>query len=282
MIPARDLSLLANRLAARGGRRLPEAVLERDYCIAWFLVALSRTPLRERLAFKGGTALKRFYFADYRFSEDLDFTLAIDSTLDEIRRGLEPVFAEARAATGALFRFAREDRHAHENSLTFYVAYEGPLPAPAGGREVKVDVTVRERLVLPLVDRPVLRGYAEYADLPEGATVRTYSLGEIAAEKVVALTDRARNEPRDLYDTWYLVSEAGVALADLVEAVELKWGFRGRTLRDVQEEFAAKEPRYRRLWTHRLASQMVALPEFDTVYRTVRRALRRAGLQASA
>lgn len=280
MIPARDLSLLANRLAAHGGRRLPEAVLERDYCIAWFLVALSRTPLRERLAFKGGTALKRCYFPDYRFSEDLDFTLVIDSTLDEIRRELEPVFAEARTATGAVFRFAREDRHAHENSLTFYVAYEGPLPAPAGGREVKVDVTVRERLVMPLVDRPVLRGYTEYADLPEGATVRSYSLGEIAAEKVVALTDRARNEPRDLYDTWHLVSEAGVELADLVQAVELKWRFRGRSMADVRQEFAAKEPRYRRLWTHRLASQMVALPEFDTVYRTVRRALRRAGLQA--
>lgn len=40
MIPPRNLSLLANRLARAGGRRLPEAVLERDYCLAWFLVAL--------------------------------------------------------------------------------------------------------------------------------------------------------------------------------------------------------------------------------------------------
>jgi hypothetical protein len=76
MIHPRYLSLLANRLAEGGGRRLPEAVLERDYCLAWFLVALSRTPLRRRLAFKGGTAIKRCYFGDYRFSEDLDFTLA--------------------------------------------------------------------------------------------------------------------------------------------------------------------------------------------------------------
>ncbi len=59
MIPPRNLSLLANRLAKAGSRRLPEAVLERDYCLAWFFVALSRTPLRERLAFKGGTAIKR-------------------------------------------------------------------------------------------------------------------------------------------------------------------------------------------------------------------------------
>jgi hypothetical protein len=37
MIPPRSLSLLSNRLAKAGGRRLPEAVLERDYCLAWFL-----------------------------------------------------------------------------------------------------------------------------------------------------------------------------------------------------------------------------------------------------
>ena len=214
MIPPRSLSLLANRLAKAGSRRLHEAVLERDYCLAWFLVALSRTPLRERLAFKGGTAIKRCYFGDYRFSEDLDFTLATGSTFDEIRRELDPVFAEARRATGAVFRFAREDRRMHENSHTFYLGYEGPLPAPAGGRELKVDVTIRERLVFPLEDRPVLRGYEEYADLPDDAKIRVYSLGEIMAEKVVALTDRARNEPRDLYDIWHLVDEGHVDLAD--------------------------------------------------------------------
>ena len=278
MIPPRDLSLLANRLAEAGGRRLPEAVLERDYCLAWFLVALSRTSLRERLVFKGGTAIKKCYVGGYRFSEDLDFTLATGSTFDEIRRDLDPVFAEARRATGAVFRFAREDRRTHENSYTFYLGYEGPLPTPAGGRELKVDVTVRERLVFPIEDRPVLREYEEYADLPEDAKVRVYSVGEIVAEKVVALTDRARNEPRDLYDVWRLVSEGHVEIAGIVAAIEQKWDFRGRRLADVRAEFAAKEPRYRKLWDHRLSGQLVELPEFDDVYRTVRRALRQAGL----
>jgi hypothetical protein len=65
---------------------------------------------------------------------------------------------------------------------------------------VKVDITIRERLVRPLRQQLVVRGYDEYEDLPDGATVRVYSLEEIAAEKVVTLGDRARNEPRDLYD----------------------------------------------------------------------------------
>jgi len=278
MIPPRNLSLLANRLAQAGGRRLPETVLERDYCLAWFLVALSRTPLRERLAFKGGTAIKRCYFGGYRFSEDLDFTLATETTFEEIRRDLDPVFAEAKRATGAVFGFAREDRRTHANSHTFYLGYEGPLPGPAAGRELKVDITIREHLVLPLENRPVLQGYEEYADLPDDAKIRVYSLGEIMAEKLVALTDQARNEPRDLYDVWYLVDGNHVDVADVVDAIEQKWAFRGKKLADVCGEFAAKEPRYRKLWGPRLSSQMVDLPEFDAVYRMVRRALRQAGV----
>jgi predicted nucleotidyltransferase component of viral defense system len=141
-----------------------------------------------------------------------------------------------------------------------------------------VDITIRERLVFPLEHRSVLRGYEEYTDLPDDAKIRVYSLGEIAAEKAVALTDRARNEPRDLYDVWHLVGEGHVDLADVVDAIEQKWDFRGRNLADVRGEFAAKEPRYKKLWGPRLSGQMADLPEFDEVYRTVRRAFRQAGL----
>jgi len=280
MIPSRNLSLLSNRLAKAGGRRLPEAILERDYCLAWFLVALSRIPLRERLAFKGGTALKRCYFGDYRFSEDLDFTLTAETSFEALRHELDPLFAEVRRASGIAFRFVREDRQTHADSHTFYLEYEGPLSAPAGGREVKIDITIRERLAFPIEDRPVLRAYGEYADLPEDAKVRVYSLGEIVAEKVVALMDRARNEPRDLYDVWYLADGQHVDLADLGHAIEAKLDFRGRKLSDVRREFQAKEARYRNLWGPRLSAQMVELPEFAEVYRAVRRALRQAGLTA--
>jgi predicted nucleotidyltransferase component of viral defense system len=80
LIPQRNISLLSNRPAAGGGTRIREDILERDYCLAWFLCGLSESDLRPALAFKGGTALKRCYFSDYRFSEDLDFTLGQDKT----------------------------------------------------------------------------------------------------------------------------------------------------------------------------------------------------------
>ena len=96
MIPQRNISLLSNRLAREGGRRIPEAVLERDYCLAWFLVGLSNSPICKSLIFKGGTALKRCYFRKYRFSEDLDFTLAEEMPLETILAGFEKVYAEVR------------------------------------------------------------------------------------------------------------------------------------------------------------------------------------------
>lgn len=276
MIPQRDLSLLSNRLAERGGRRIPEAVLERDYCLSWFLVGLSRSPLRDRLAFKGGTSLKKCYFADYRFSEDLDFTLIEGISWEEIERHLAVAFEATRKASGVAIRLDHLDRHSHENSHTFYLAYEGPLPG-ASGKTVKTDITIRERIVLALEDRPVLR-YEEYRDLPEDARVRVYSLDEVAVEKTVAVLDRARNEPRDLYDLWFLTANGHVHLPDLRDPAARKLEFRGLTLAQVGGEFAAKEARFKKLWQVRLAAQMVQLPEFDAVYREVRRALRQAGM----
>jgi len=277
MIPQRNLSLLSNRLARAGGRRIPEAVLERDYCLAWFLVSLSRSPLRERLVFKGGTALKRCYFGDYRFSEDVDFTLAGETSLDSILAGIEGVCDELRRASGVAFRYSREDRRKHQNSHTFYLAYDGPLPARSP-KEVKVDVTISERFVLPFEDRVILRGYREYEDLPDASSIRVYALDEIAVEKVVALTDRARNEPRDLYDVWYLTSEEHVDLTRLMPEIDSKLEFRGRRRDTMGEEFERKEARYKRLWSARLGPQIAVLPHFDDVFRAVRRTMLAAGL----
>jgi hypothetical protein len=199
-----------------------------------------------------------------------------ETTWEEIERRLAGAFEETRRASGVEIRLDRLDRHSHENSHTFYLAYEGPLPR-ARGKTVKTDITIREPIVLGLEDRPILRGYEEYGDLPEDAGVRAYSLSEVAVEKTVALLDRARNEPRDLYDLWFLTSGGHVNLSDLMDPVARKLEFRGLTLAQVGKEFVAKEARYEKLWQVRLAAQMTELPEYGAVYREVRRALRQGG-----
>jgi hypothetical protein len=276
MIPQRNLSLLSNRLyKEHGGRRIPEAVLERDYCLAWFLIGLSQSKLHDLLLFKGGTALKRCHFGDYRFSEDLDFTLARKAEFAEIREGLEEVYELVADTSGIRFTFESEDRQAHVNSYTFYLRYEGPLPAP---NTVKVDITISEVLSFPVEQLPVLRAYPEFEDVPEGRLVAIYSLNEIATEKVVALQDKARNEPRDLYDLWFLTTRADIDIGDLNEAIAEKLRFREKEFPGLEGRIIAKEARLKTLWNSRLGHQMERLPEFDEVFRAVRRELRRGNI----
>jgi len=267
--------LLSNRLSGDGGRRIREDVLERDYCLAWLLAVLSQSDLSAILGFKGGTALKRCYFADYRFSEDLDFTLLEAIPFEEILHRLEIVYRGVRENSGIMFAFDREDRQRHLNSHTFYLRYTGPLPA---GNDVKVDITVREHLAFPIQERPVLRGYEEFADVPENRLIRVYSLEEVATEKTVALADRARSEPRDLYDLWYLTSNEGVQLDHLGDAIRQKLEFRNKAYAGLEDAILQKEARLKALWSGRLAYQMSTLPQFDEVFRAVRRALRQANL----
>jgi len=67
---------LRNRLQeARKRLGIPWEILERDYVLSWLLAGVSDVEaLRDTLVFKGGTALKKCFFGDYRFSEDLDFS----------------------------------------------------------------------------------------------------------------------------------------------------------------------------------------------------------------
>ena len=275
MIPQRNISLISNTLMTAGGRRIPEAVIERDYVLAWFLTGLAGHPLRDVLAFKGGTALRRCWFGDYRFSEDLDFSLICPIPFEEILVGLNEIFANIEAESGLQIAFDRKDRHGHQNSHTFYLRYQGPLPAAS---DVKVDITIDEVLCFPLQDHPIQRIYDSFDDLPEGPTVKVYALEEIVVEKLLALSDRARNEPRDLYDLWYLFGSTELRVAEMRAELDAKLALRQRVIAGMEQAIAAKEDRLRRLWTARLAHQMSQLPPFDDVFREVLRAVRAADL----
>ena len=275
MIPQRNISMISNTLMTAGGRRIPEAAIERDYVLAWFLTGLAGHPLREVLAFKGGTALRRCWFEDYRFSEDLDFTLIRPITFDEILAGFTEIYAAVEAACGLRITFDREDRHGHQNSRTFYLRYQGPLPA---ANDVKVDITINEVLCFPLRDRPIHRIYDGFDDLPAGPTLNAYAIEEIVVEKLLALSDRARNEPRDLYDLWYLFGAFDLRIAEMRVELDAKLALRQRVVAGMEQAIVAKEDRLRRLWSNRLEHQMCDLPPFEEVFREVLRVVRAADL----
>jgi len=56
-----------------------EQVIEKDYALSYIVAGIAAQPeLSRSMIFKGGTALKKLFFGDYRFSEDLDFS-TVDS-----------------------------------------------------------------------------------------------------------------------------------------------------------------------------------------------------------
>ena len=66
---------LRERLRAAAAPGISLAVVEKDFALSYVLAGIADEPsLAETLIFKGGSALKKLYFGDYRFSEDLDFT----------------------------------------------------------------------------------------------------------------------------------------------------------------------------------------------------------------
>ena len=271
MIPQRNISIIANKTTTAGRNRIPETVIERDYVLAWFLSCMAGHRLRDSLAFKGGTALRRCWIDGYRFSEDLDFTLTKDIELDEILAGFSEIYSAVKSASGVQFELDRRDRRQGQNSHTFYLRYLGPLPAP---NDVKVDITISEAICFPLQERPILRQFDEFDDLPDGPMVLSYSLEEVVVEKIEALSKRARNEPRDLYDLWYLLNHYDFWLPGMQSELEKKFEFRGRSTGDIIQAIDNKKERLRRLWQQRLAQQVRDLPPYDRVFREVRRALR--------
>ena len=80
--------------------RVRDTQIEKDYILTWILSGVANNEvLSTALAFKGGTVLKKFYFKDYRYSEDLDFTLVDDSLSNE---AIQDAFQE-------VFRYVREE-----------------------------------------------------------------------------------------------------------------------------------------------------------------------------
>jgi len=77
------------RIAAKKGVAL--SVVEKDYALTWILCALSKTKYKEQFIFKGGTALRKVYFPDWRYSEDLDFTVITILNQEELNNFIKEI-----------------------------------------------------------------------------------------------------------------------------------------------------------------------------------------------
>jgi predicted nucleotidyltransferase component of viral defense system len=278
MIEQKKISQISNKTQKAGGKKVPESVIERDYCLSWFLFGLAQLEFKDKIIFKGGTALRRCHYEDYRFSEDLDFSLIKEFPQDLILSEFSKIFVWVKDESGMIFEHVRQDPQS-ENTYTFYISYVGPLPGAA--KEVKVDVTFKENILTPVVEKEIIKTYDEYTDFLSDAKVWVYSLEEVAIEKTCALFSANRNEPRDLYDLYSLITEKGLDISSMRSEIEQKMMFKGASFEQRQGEFDKKEPRLKKTWETRLSKQMTSLPAFDEVFREVKRAFRKAKLLKS-
>jgi uncharacterized protein len=279
LLPQKEISKLANRLYQEAiskvgkkiARRVPEDVIERDYVLAWLLTQIpTNSLLSQALAFKGGTALRRMHFGEYRFSEDLDFTLTKDVPLEDLFKAFNEVFDVLLGVSGIRVTLDENDVTRHARNDTFYFNYQGPLPAP---KRVKLDVTRGETIVFPLEDKRVLKTYEEYTDLPaDGPLLRVYALHEIVVEKTLAVTDGARREPRDLYDLWFILRERHLEHPEeVIAGLNRKLASRDGRANDVLvTRLERVEAVLRKGWETRLGVQVDMLPGFEDCFRDVK------------
>jgi predicted nucleotidyltransferase component of viral defense system len=277
---------LRDRLRREAQRlRVPEDVVERDYALGHVLAALyGQAELADCLVFKGGTALKKAYFGDYRFSVDLDFS-AVGGPR---RAALEAYVRQAGvSAVEALNDFGRFDLEVSRRRNTGphpggQEAFTALVQFPWRGRapcSIKLEITVDEPVLLPVAPRPLIHGYDESL----AVTLRCYALEEIVAEKLRTLLQARkrlearrwmRNCARDYYDLWRLGSARDLAIDwQVVQGVlGEKCAVRGVEFVSVDDFFAeAIVDAARRQWESSLTNLVRDLPLFDSAIEDVRR-----------
>ncbi len=257
-----------SRMAHRYG--LGDKTIEKDYVLTWVLFAIANSPLRELLAFKGGTAIKKIYEPGYRFSEDLDFTLLDEISIDDLAAKIEAFFPWLRREVNITLTIRKLEVH-QSGSPAFYLNYVGPLRGDLGSRFLKTDFTRDELLVFPLVEAPLQIPYSDCKQRVE--TLYCYSPEEILAEKLCALL--GRTEPRDLYDIYYLLTYQLVDFESVSIRLNGKMEHKGLNPANLGNVLERKSATLSRLWELRLQGQMPELPHIEAVIRETDRWLRR-------
>lgn len=256
-------------IAAKLGLR--DTQIEKDYVIGWVLKGISETDtLKEKLIFKGGTALRKIYFPDYRLSEDLDFTFAGDDlNTAEIKKQFAELSKWVHAESRITLNIQDETQHQTRN-YNFYLAYIGPLGGKGENKSIKVDISSDEIICAKPEQKDVSN---EYSDLITGYKISAYSLSEIISEKMRSLMQRTA--PRDLYDLWFMFSENGNNIEDYIFDFQRKAEYKKLDYTQLVKIISAKEQTFKKQWESQLVNQIKEIPDFDEVWRTLGKHWRR-------
>lgn len=257
MIQPREIQSIAGKEGVR------DTQIEKDYVISWVIYGIANNPfLKENLIFKGGTVLKKVYFSDYRFSEDLDFTFigkdfdieAIKAAFNEL---IEWVYEKSRISLSV------QDETQHDTgNYNFYLSYTGPLGGAGANKDIKVDISQDELIYNTPEEKQIIN---TYSDLEEEYSIFCYSLGEVIAEKMRSVMQRTA--PRDIYDLWYLFEVEGQDIEDHIFAFQDKTKHKGYDPNKLIKVIEQKEKTFAKHWKDHLSNQMTEIPDINDVWR---------------
>lgn len=250
MIPEREIKEQAREFC------VPTSTIERDYVQNWLLAALR--PIN--MALKGGTGIRKVYLENYRFSDDLDFTLQEPVDPGVLKVAVTDAMIRVRDESGIRFEEKigfRQTKNGFKATAWFRILHRGPT-SPI---KIDLDLTAAdsEQILLTVSDRPVFHRYSDGLE----TFVSSYALEEIMAEKIRSVFQRTRS--RDLYDIGQL---AGRVDKDLVRSIVYrKCEYKGIAadtgiLRAKRDQFAA-------LWQVSLGHQIHDIPDFDAAFERV-------------
>lgn len=181
--------------------------VEQDLVIERALMAIySDRYLKERLAFRGGTALHKLYLSPAaRYSEDIDLVQIIAEPFG-------PIMDKLREVLSFLGDKPKRKQKQHNNTLIFRFDSEGGIPL-----RLKVEVNCREHhTIFGIQDVK----YAMQSEWYTGEVlIPSYQLAELLGTKMRALYQRRKG--RDLFDMWFAITQANVEPNTIIEA----WNF---------------------------------------------------------
>jgi len=244
--------------------------IEKDYILSWILFGIAKhEQLSKAIVFKGGTVLKKVYFEDYRFSEDLDFTLLHSETTNyQIFEWFKEIFEFIKEEANIPFEIIDNNEH-EDGGINFYISYIGPLGGQGNNKRLKVDISRSEQLVFNPVMKDV---FVDYTDL-DAHQLLCYPLEEVLVEKMRSVMQRM--QARDFYDIWYLLEEQGMDADFYLNEFEAKCKSKDLQHTDFPNKLTERLPQYKGRWESSMREQIKDLPDFDQVEREVQRHLKK-------
>ena len=140
-------------------------IVEKDFCIGWLLKGIAEEPrFKRHLIFKGGTALRKCYFQDHRFSEDLDFTALNELAREKLDSTFSHICKRASDESGCEFQllnFEQSREVPEEEAYEARISFRGPTQPQNIRPVIKVDLSFYEQAVLPPVSKTIIHPYVE-------------------------------------------------------------------------------------------------------------------------